>query len=61
MIDMMLDALEEESKNQLDDISIIATALIFLIAGYDTTSVALGFATYELAKNPDVQKKLRVN
>ena len=36
-----------------------ANSFIMLIAGYETTSTALGFASYELALNPDVQKKLQ--
>ena len=36
-----------------------ANCFIMLIAGYETTSTALGFASYELALHPDVQKKLQ--
>ena len=36
-----------------------ANSFVMLIAGYETTSTALGFASYELALNPDVQKKLQ--
>ena len=32
--------------------------MLFLLAGYETTSTALGFLMYDLAKNPDVQQKL---
>lgn len=31
---------------------------MFLIAGYDTTSISLAYATYLLAINPDKQKQL---
>ncbi|XP_074644704.1 cytochrome P450 3A4-like [Tubulanus polymorphus] len=34
---------------------------LFLIAGYETTSNALGYAAYELALNPDKQEKLQEN
>ena len=57
---MMLDALAEDAKTQLDDISIIATAFILIVAGYDTTAQTLSFAAYELATHPEIQKKLRV-
>ncbi len=36
-----------------------ANCFVMLIAGYETTSTALGFASYELATNPEVQKKLQ--
>ena len=31
---------------------------VFLLAGYETTSTAMAFLTYELAMNPGVQDKL---
>jgi cytochrome P450 len=33
--------------------------LLFLLAGYDTTSNALSYCTYLLSLNPNVQQKLR--
>src|ERR1700733_12999527 len=30
-----------------------------MVAGYETTSTALAYATYVLARNPDVQEKLQ--
>ncbi len=37
-----------------------AQSFIFLVAGYETTSTALGFLAHELARNPDVQHKLQM-
>lgn len=37
---------------------IYGNALIFMVAGYDTTANTLTFASYSLATNPDVQDKL---
>ena len=43
----------------LDEISFIGTAMVFLVAGYDTTGMTLSWICYELAKNPDLQKRLQ--
>ncbi|CAF1345676.1 unnamed protein product [Rotaria sordida] len=34
-------------------------AMLFMIAGYESTSLNIAFATYELAKHPDIQRKLQ--
>ena len=52
----MIDAGDEETK--LSTGEIVADSVGFLLAGYETTSVAITFATYLLAKNPEVQEKL---
>lgn len=41
----------------IDDIT--AQAVLFFLAGYETSSLMLSYLTYELACNPDVQKKLQ--
>jgi cytochrome P450 len=38
---------------------IISNIVIFMAAGYETTSTALANATYELARHPDVLQKLQ--
>jgi cytochrome P450 len=45
-------------NHSLDKLSVVATALVLLIAGYDTTDITLAFLAYEMSKNPEVQKKL---
>ena len=37
----------------------VAQIAVVMLAGYETTSTALGFTAYELALNPHVQKKLQ--
>merc|ERR1719186_2019193 len=46
-------------KTLIDEANIVATAMVLLIAGYDTTGMAISFAGYELAKHPDIQEKLQ--
>jgi cytochrome P450 len=46
-------------KRDFDELTIVSTALVLLVAGYDTTAMTLSYLTYELAKNPDVQERLR--
>ena len=54
----MMDTTEEDMKGKLSTGQIVANSVEFLIAGYDTTSATLTFATYLLAANPDVQERL---
>ncbi|CAG9858554.1 unnamed protein product [Phyllotreta striolata] len=54
--------LGQKSKSgfkKLTNMDIVAQAMIFFFAGFDTVSTAMCFMAYELAINPDVQKKLR--
>lgn len=45
-------------KKTLSNSEIISQAIIFLIAGFETTSINLGFIAYNLAKNPQCQDQL---
>uniref|UniRef100_A0A8C9NZ00 unspecific monooxygenase n=1 Tax=Spermophilus dauricus TaxID=99837 RepID=A0A8C9NZ00_SPEDA len=50
---------ESHKDNQaLSDLELVAQSIIFIFAGYETTSSALSFILYELATHPDVQTKL---
>ncbi|CAG2183813.1 unnamed protein product, partial [Oppiella nova] len=46
------------TNKRLSDYEVLAQALMFLIAGYETTSTTLTACAYELALNPDIQQKL---
>lgn len=48
-----------DKSGQLKDISWVRSqALLFLIAGYETTALAITYCIYQLAANPDKEAKL---
>ncbi|XP_077880897.1 cytochrome P450 3A12-like [Ictidomys tridecemlineatus] len=50
---------DKEPYQGLSDLEIAAQSIIFILAGYETTSTTLSFIMYLLATHPDVQKKLQ--
>ncbi|TRY75154.1 hypothetical protein TCAL_08536 [Tigriopus californicus] len=42
----------------IDELMVVATALIILVAGYDTTAMTMTYCAYQLAMNPEVQDEL---
>jgi cytochrome P450 len=44
---------------ELDDEDIAAQVLAFLVAGLDTTSTLLSFASHQLAVHPELQSRLQ--
>ncbi|XP_056416274.1 cytochrome P450 3A4-like isoform X2 [Hyla sarda] len=50
---------ETHGYKELTDSEILAQGLIFIMAGYETTSTTLMFLAYHLATHPDVQTKLQ--
>ncbi len=53
-IDLLLDA-----EEKLDNMTIVATAMTFFLAGFDTTSTLLGYACFELARRTDIQDRIK--
>ena len=49
---------DNQEDHQLTDLDIIANSMLFIAAGYETTSRLLASASYALATNADVQETL---
>ena len=56
---MLIDMKSKESEYPFDDEDIVAHASGFYGDGFETSAITLTFLLYEVATNPDVQKKLR--
>ncbi|XP_074642689.1 cytochrome P450 3A29-like [Tubulanus polymorphus] len=50
---------DKPPKKALSHEEIKAQSVLFLLAGYETTSTAMAYITYELVMNPPVQEKLQ--
>ena len=66
MIDLMLDCIKEvekedgsKSKGKVSEEEIVATAIVFLVAGYDTTGMTLSFLAYAMSQQPGLQEHLQ--
>ncbi|KAN0098017.1 Cytochrome P450 [Tylopilus felleus] len=59
IIGLLIKAENHDGQLHLTREEVMAQAKVLLIAGYDTTSISLTWALIELAKNPDIQSKLR--
>jgi len=54
LLNLMLNAVDPETKTTLEDVNIRYQVITFLIAGHETTSGLLSFALYLLVRNPAV-------
>ena len=63
MLDLMLAASDDPSSvpesKMLSDTEVLAQSIIFLAAGYETSSGTLSLTCYHIATNSDVQDKLQ--
>jgi len=66
LIDMMIECMKNQDesrsdgKKQMDEDTLISTAFVMLVAGYDTTGMTLSYLAFYLSTNPEVQAKLQV-
>ncbi|XP_077369661.1 cytochrome P450 3A40-like [Festucalex cinctus] len=62
MVDAQISESSKENANNqkgLTDHEILSQAMIFIFAGYETSSSSLCFVAYNLATHPDIQKALQ--
>jgi cytochrome P450 len=59
LVSLLLRATDPETGRPLTDVEVREQALVFLLAGHDTTSTSLTFALHLLARHPDVQDAVR--
>ena len=60
LIETNVDLKSNSKKDtKFDELDIVASAILFMVAGSDTSANTLAFTCYQLAKNPEIQEKLR--
>uniref|UniRef100_A0A6I8P3J2 Thromboxane-A synthase n=1 Tax=Ornithorhynchus anatinus TaxID=9258 RepID=A0A6I8P3J2_ORNAN len=58
-VDFLQLMVDSQSSDKMTDMEISTQAIIFIFAGFETTSSTLNFVSYNLATHPEVQKKLQ--
>eukprot|EP01133_Synstelium_polycarpum_P003807 gene3807-4389_t len=58
MSDFMKSLFDQKKNGTLSDNEVMANMMVFIIAGHETTSKALGYVMLMLSKNPDILKKV---
>jgi len=56
-LQLLLETRDKDGNRVLSDDSLVTQSILFLFAGYDTTTTLMSYAAYSLATNPDVQRQ----
>lgn len=59
LLDMLIAGVDPETKRQMNNKDVRDNLLAFIVAGHETTSLALSWALYLLALHPDIQDRAR--
>lgn len=59
LLDLLIDQRDEETGEAMDDELLRAQIFTFMLAGHETTSVALTWTLYELARHPKIAEQIR--
>ncbi|CAO4368653.1 unnamed protein product [Caenorhabditis nigoni] len=59
LLKLLLDREDDKTKEKMTKKEVIENCFAFLLAGYETTSTAMTYCSYILAKYPEIQKRLR--
>lgn len=57
--DVMQYLLALQERKKLNDVELVANAITFFLDGYETSSIAMSFVMFEVARDKRVQDKLR--
>jgi cytochrome P450 len=58
LLDLLLQARDEETGRVMDDEELVRNLVTFMLAGHETTAVALTWTLWLLAKYPDIQDQV---
>ncbi|XP_028416658.1 cytochrome P450 4F5-like isoform X2 [Dendronephthya gigantea] len=59
LLDLLLEAVDDETGKGMDEEELFAQVFVFLVAGHETSAVAMSWLLFFLAQYPEVQKRLR--